>query len=568
MDLTDLIAALSDPAAYPGPAEDVEVRQTHISVVFLAGPHVYKVKKPVALGFLDYSTLEQRRHFCEQEVRLNRRLAPTVYLGVVPITQNPAGTPSASALALRVEGDGPVVEWAVKMERLPDEARLREQYQRGAIGVGELSVLARRIAAFHAQAESGPAISACGRFAVVAANARENFAEVAAAGQVGQALSVTVFKRLQSLTEHTLSAVCPLVEARAARGVPRDGHGDLRLDHVYWFPDRPPPADLVVIDGIEFNERFRYADPVADLAFLVMDLMFHGGTDLALALAEVYFQAAGDPEGRALLPFYTSYRAAVRGKVEALKRTEPEVPPAERATALTRARAHWLLALGLLEDAGRRPCLILVGGLPGAGKSTLSRGLAANAGFTVVRSDVVRKDLAADADINDNDNVNVDDTVAESASEHERGLYTPEWTERTYAECLRQAEALLFEGRRVLVDANFRREADRRRFLDAAARWCVPARLLLCQAGPEVVQSRLQQRRDDASDADWSIYLYAAASWEELGPLTRPATATIDTGQSSEQGLSRALDALREIGLIDAPRTTAGRVGSGPAEDA
>jgi aminoglycoside phosphotransferase family enzyme/predicted kinase len=471
MHLTELIAALSDPAVYPCPARSVEVRQTHISVVFLAGAYVYKIKKPVTLGFLDYSTLEQRRRCCEQEVRLNRRLAPTVYLGVVPITQDQSGAPSASAL--RVEGDGPVVEWAVKMERLPDEATLGAQYRRGAIGAAELAALACRIAAFHAQAESGPAISASGRFAVVAANARENFAEAAAAGQVGQALSVTVFERLQSLTEQTLAAVRPLIEARAARGVPRDGHGDLRLDHVYWFPDRPAPADLVVIDGIEFNERFRHADPVADLAFLVMDLMFHGGTDLAPDFAEAYFQAASDPEGRALLPFYTAYRAAVRAKVEALKRAEPEVPPAEQAAALARARAYWLLALGLLEDAGRRPCLILVGGLPGAGKSTLSRGLAANAGFAVVRSDVVRKELAGISSAHDS-------AVRTSPSDNEQGLYTPEWTERTYAECLTRAEALLFDGRRVVVDASFRREADRRRFLDAAARWCVPARLLLC----------------------------------------------------------------------------------------
>src|SRR5262249_53672278 len=144
----------------------------------------------------------------------------------------------------------------------------------------------------------------------------------------------------------------------------------------YLFPEKPPPADLVIIDCIEFNERFRFADPVADMAFLVMDFAFHGRRDLARAFADAYFRAAHDAEGRALLPFYSSYRAAVRGKVEGMKRSEKEVPEAERSAALRKARAYWLLALGELEQPGHRPCLVLVGGLPGTGKSTLARALA------------------------------------------------------------------------------------------------------------------------------------------------------------------------------------------------
>jgi predicted kinase len=319
--------------------------------------------------------------------------------------------------------------------------------------------------------------------------------------------------------------------------VPRDGHGDLRLDHIYLFPERAPPGDLVIIDCIEFNDRFRCADPVADIAFPVMDLARRGRRDLAAAFANAYFRAAGDAEGRALLPFYTAYRAAVRGKVEGMELSEPEVPEAERAAALVRARAHWLLALGELEEPSRRPCLVLVGGLPGTGKTTLARGLAGRAGFEVVRSDLVRKQLAGLG------------PGQGAAATFEAGIYAPAWTERTYAECLRRAEGLLFEGRRVLVDASFRTEASRRLFLESAARWGVPARLLLCHAGPEVVRGRLEHRRDDASDADWEIYLQAAARWEEPGPLTRPVTREIATGGRPEGALARALDALREIDL-------------------
>ena len=310
MELTRLIDALSDPSAYPHPVPAVEVRQTHISVVFLAGPFAYKVKKPVNLGFLDFSSLEQRRHFCEEEVRLNRRLAPAVFRGVVPVVQ--------SGPSIRLEGSGPAVEWAVKMERLPDEATLRVRLERGEVASGLVETLARRVARFHADAEGGPHIAAFGRYEVVAGNAWENFAQ--AEPLVGTTLSRPVWDRLKALTGEALARLRPLIEARAERRVPPDTHGDLHLEHVYLLPGRQPPADLLIIDCIEFNERFRYADPIADVAFLVMDFHFHGRPDLARVFSQAYLAATGDAEGAALLPFYTAYRAAVRGKVEGFGR--------------------------------------------------------------------------------------------------------------------------------------------------------------------------------------------------------------------------------------------------------
>src|SRR6516162_5740462 len=287
MELARLIEVLSDPAAYPYAVEAVDVRHTHISVVFLAGPSAYKIKKPVNLGFLDFSTLDKRRHFCEEEVRLNRRLAPEVYLGVVPVSHTESG--------VKMEGRGELVEWAVKMKRLPEEATLEKRLQRGQVEVGLLKALARKVAMFHARAETGEHVSAFGRFEVVARNARENFDQVAP--QVGTTLSQAVFERLRRLTEEALARLGPMIESRAERGGPRDTHGDLHLDHVYLFPEREPPADLVIIDCIEFNERFRYADPVADMAFLRMDLTFHDRRDLARAFADAYFRAAGDCGG-------------------------------------------------------------------------------------------------------------------------------------------------------------------------------------------------------------------------------------------------------------------------------
>jgi aminoglycoside phosphotransferase family enzyme len=299
MELPYLIDSLSRPEAYPHPFEDFQLHHTHISVVFLVDQFAYKIKKPVDLDFLDFTTLEKRRHFCEEEVRLNRRLASSVYLGVVQVTAENGG--------LRMGGDGEAVEYAVKMRRLPPGATFLARLERGELESAHVEELARRLAAFHAAIPPCPTASHYGGFEVVAGNARENLDQ--SRPHIGETISRPVFERLSEMLDKRLSELRPLIEARAAADVPRDTHGDLHLDHVYLFPEREPPSDLLVIDCIEFNERFRYADPVADAAFLAMDLVFRLRSDLALEFAEVYLETAGDVEGRRLMPFYIAYRA-------------------------------------------------------------------------------------------------------------------------------------------------------------------------------------------------------------------------------------------------------------------
>jgi hypothetical protein len=528
MDIARLIDALRRPEAYPHGVETVEIRQTHISVVALAGAYAYKVKKAVDLGFLDFTTLEKRRHFCEEEVRLNRRLAADVYLGVVPLVESRGG--------LVVEGEGRAVEYAVKMRRLPGRATLLEHLRRGALTEEALIGLARRVAAFHEHAASGPDIGRYGRWEVVAGNARENLDQ--SRSHVGECLSEAVFGGLGERLEERLRALRPLIEARARSHVPRDTHGDLHLEHVYLFPERAPPRDLVVIDCIEFNERFRYADPVADMAFLVMDLAFHGRRDLATGFADAYFAAADDAEGRELLPFYVSYRAAVRGKVEGMAAGEDELPAAERRAAVERARAHWLLALAELEAPARRPCLVLVGGLPGTGKTTLAERLADEAGFELVSSDHVRKELAG---------LGPETSAAAAFGE---GIYTPEWDDRTYGACLERASDLLFRGKRVIVDASFREAKRRRTFLEAAVTHGVRGVFLGCSASPDTVERRLAARGGGPSDADWAIYRAAAEAWEaDAASDPRWTVGEVSNDGGADEAVAAALEHLRASGL-------------------
>jgi aminoglycoside phosphotransferase family enzyme/predicted kinase len=517
METARLIEALSSPAAYPCQVNAVDVRQTHISAVFLAGPFAYKVKKPVRLPFVDFSTVEARHRFCEEEARLNRRLAPDVYLGVVPVVRAGEG--------LRVEGTGEAIEWAVKMRRLPDEATLHARLERGEVAVADVEAIARRLAAFHRGAERNERTLECARFEAV----RKLVRDVLALGAplAGRAVHPKAFGRLTELLEGALDRHRGLIESRAERGVPCDGHGDLRLDHVYLFG-----GDIVIIDCIEFSEKLRYLCPIADMAFLAMDLAYSGHRRLARAFTEEYFRASGDEEGRALLPLYTAYRAAVRGAVAAPLLAEEEVPQAQREAALKRARGRWLLALGELEVPERKPCLVLMAGLPGSGKSTVARGLP---GFEVFRADVVRKEIA----------------VSWGAGPESRDIYTSEWDDVTHAECLRRAEEVLFAGGRVIVDATFREERRRREFLDAATHWGVPCVILHCEANEETARERLGKRRGDASSADAAVWEKLAARWEPFGPETEAVRLLVDTNGTVEESVARGTAALRNAGLLE-----------------
>jgi aminoglycoside phosphotransferase family enzyme/predicted kinase len=557
--LERLITELAQPRAYPGvdPSTAIECLQTHISVVFLVGREVFKIHKPVDFGFLDFTTLEARERDCQAEVEVNRELAPGVYRGVAAIVDTPTGPQVVREPAGIGRSD--VIEWAVWMRRLPESANFASLLARGELDGRHLWSLAATLAVFYrdgaAHAAAHPELCRLGDVATVTGNVRENFEQLAALIDRARAerrpppFDRDLLARIQDVSEAALVQVRDRIHERWEAGKIRDTHGDLRLDHVYHLRSSTEPElrdveleraaaahELLIIDRIEFTERFRWSDPIADVAFLIMDLQARGAWALARLFADHFIDASEDPQARELLPFYTGYRAMVRAKVAAMAAAEAELGPIARERARGRAEARARLALVELAPPQQRPCLVLIAGLPGSGKSVLARVLRETGNFVWIRSDEIRKRLAGL------------DPLASGKSEVGEGLYSREWTDRTYDACLSRAADVCKAGGRALVDATFV-DADRRReFVEAAIEWGVPAHMLITEVPADVIRDRLAKRTGDPSDADWTVYQAAAARWAPVDPKLCRVTR-IDARRSPHEMLSQVLRALSNVGL-------------------
>lgn len=489
-DLPEHISALLEGRSRPSDPVDASLGQTHVSYLVFTPDFVYKIKKPVDFGFLDFTTLEKRRFYCEEELRLNRRCAPRVYLKVEAITRAPVG--------FLLGGDGEVVDYAVKMRRLDEKNCLRRMLEAGTVTEELIGRLAVSIAEFHKRAETNGRIGEFGSLDILKKNTLENFDQTEQF--IGRAISPGLFKRIKGYTGSFLEANERLFLRRVEEGFIRDCHGDIHSEHV--FAD----GGIEIIDCIEFNERFRFSDVVADIAFLSMDLDFHNRKELSEKLDSAYFKATGDREGRALLDFYRCYRAYVRGKVEAFKASEEEVEDAARCEARLSSIYHFHLS-GRYASGNAPPMLIIVRGLPGTGKSTLARGIAERTGFVHLMSDVVRKELAGVK------------PGAAGPGKFGEGIYSESFTERTYSEMARRAGRFLGQGRSCVVDATF----SKREHLDRVREAAMPSGALVsaveCSAPDEVVKARLDKRcleAESVSDADWRVYLGKKASFEEV----------------------------------------------------
>jgi uncharacterized protein len=431
----DELARLGEPVCYPHAPAAVQVLQTHLSIVCLAGDLVYKLKKAIALPFVDFTTLRSRRQACRDEVRLNRRLCPDTYLGTAALRRTADGGVRFAALG-DDDGDGDL-DTAVVMRRLPQERMLDELLARGAVTAAEIEALARQVAAFHAASEPVPMATAMATAPALVEFAAANFRELQAMPQ--PRLPPPLLAAAAAASAQAFAALLPRLLARAASGHVKDGHGDLHARNVCMTE---PPT---IYDCIEFEPRFRIGDVATEIAFLVMDLRYRGAPALATAFVRAYASAQADAELPPLLPTLASYRAMVRGKVAAVAAESRELPAVDREHARASAHRHVQLAAALLAEASG-PCWIVIFGPPASGKSTLAAALAAIAGWPHLATDQVRKQLAG-----------LDATERGSA-----GIYTPEFTARTYQELRRRAVAATADGERIVVlDGNFPRAHDR-----------------------------------------------------------------------------------------------------------
>src|SRR5262245_17364390 len=463
------VRPFAESAFYPHRPEAVEVIQTHISWVFLAGEYVYKVKKPVNMGFLDFRTLARRRHFCREEVRLNQRLAPNAYLDVVSVTR--------AGLGYHLGGEGRVAEVAVWMRRLPHDRMLDRLVEYGEANHRLMEDIGRTLADFHARAATGPAVAHFGGQRAIARNLAENLART---GRFpAEVLPLDERRTVVGFLRRSLHALSGRFAERVRVGRIRDCHGDLQAQHVCCT------EPIQVFDCIEFNHRFRYGDTAGEIAFLAMDLDSLGRPDLALDFINAYLDVSGDYVAVPLLDFYRAYRAWIRGKVYGLQAVDPA--RADRAGLVARARGYFDLAASYARPRGT-PSLTVMTGLSASGKSTVTREIAHTERAIALRTDAVRKQLA-------------------DVPWHQRhtgglgeGLYGPEMTRRTYAACLDHAAALLGAGWSVILDGVFARRAERNEARDVARRLRTPFRIVWCDAPEAVLRERLRARMASGRD--------------------------------------------------------------------
>lgn len=495
-----LIGAMLEPRWYDHAVERCELIETHISWVILTGQYAYKVKKPVDLGFLDFSTLEKRRFYCEEELRLNRRLAPAIYLEVVPIT----GTPQQPVLG----GRGEAIEYTVKMAQFPQPARLDRMLEAGRLEPCHMDAFAHMIAEFHRQAAKSAAADSYGEPAQVWQPMAENFTRIR--DDIADARQREAVAGLEKWSGEVFSRLAPLLTRRKAGGFIRECHGDMHLRNLAWIDNAP-----LAFDGIEFNPNLRWIDVISEVAFLVMDLHDRGRPELAQRFLNAYLERSGDYAGLQLLPLYLVYRALVRAKVCAIRLGQPLPDATERASAES-AFAQYL-ALARSYTCPTTPALLLTRGLSGSGKTSLSQPLLERLPAIRIRSDVERKRLFGMA------------ALESGRAAPAQGIYSAEAGRHTYG-CLRELAARVLDaGYTVIVDATFLQREQREPFERLARERGVSYIVLEFRAQTPTLRKRIGQRRGDASDADLAVLEHQLAGYAPLTDAERARCVEIDT---------------------------------------
>lgn len=509
------LAEILTPSAFPHPVTRLEVCETNISWVILTGPFAYKVKKSVQLDFIDSSTLARRRHLCEEELRLNRRLAADLYVDIVAITREADG--------VHIAGHGPIVEYAVRMRQFEASQELSALLERGAVSRQEFVDLAQRLARFHETAAKAPFSKHFPHTDHLHDAVLGNLATLLCHLDGETALPELSF--LVDWTHDYLHDSLAQLRLREQSGAIRECHGDLHARNVVRWG-----GQLVPFDCLEFDPNLRWIDVMNDVAFLVMDLTAHGRKDLAFAFLNAYLESTGDYDGVRHLSFYSVYRALVRAMVDSLG---AEKDLGHRREFQDRLRMRVKAAAAYVKRSV--PTLIIMHGLSGSGKSWLSEQLVSELGAVRIRSDVERKRLGG---------------IPTSADHHvgcDQGLYAPEFGHRTYARLLECAESCLKGGMDAIVDAAFLKGADRRLFRDLAVRVGFRFIILACEADPAVLTERIEKRRQmhsDPSDAGVEVLDRQLQNRQPLTVDEQSAVILADT--TDPQACQKAFAAIQD----------------------
>ncbi len=520
----ELVRSLMRPGVLPGSAGGVELIETHISWVLLAGRHAWKLKKPLDLGFLDFSTVDKRRAACEAELRLNRRTAPELYEAVVAV--------GGSTQAPRLDADGVAIDYLVRMRRFDQAALFSTLLDEGRLAPALFDRLARHVADFHAAAAPARPGEGFGDADAVHAPVRENFAQIRA--RLDDAALCAPLTAVEAWAEAQFAALQPLFDARLAAGRVRECHGDLHLGNLVLLDGAPR-----LFDGIEFSAALRWTDVIADVAFLVMDLQARGRAGLGARFLNAWLERSGDYEGLRVLRYYLCYRAMVRAKVAAIRAAQLDA--AARVDSLAECRRY--VGLALASTRPGTPALLITCGVSGAGKTSQSQPLLERRGLVRLRADVERKRLFGLA------------PEAASGSAPNAGLYTPAATARTYARLADLTRVVTAAGYPVLVDATFLQRAQRDAFRALAAELGLPFAILAFEAPPALLRARVQQRAaagGDASEADLAVLEAQLVAREALESTELARTLVIDSGTAPDwAALLPRLDALWPVPAMD-----------------
>jgi uncharacterized protein len=498
------IRGLLRKRAYARPVKSIELVQTHISWVLLVDDDVYKLKKPVNLGFVDFTTLEKRRLACEAEVRLNRRGCPgDTYLGVVELRR------TGDAYGFGPDG-GALSDYAVHMKRLPRHRMMDRLLDNGEVTFEMVGRLAARVAGFHRDAATSSEITRIGGFRGLKQNWRDNLEQMRPF--VGRTLSKRRFDRISAFVEAFMRDEESLLKRRDEHGWIRDCHGDMRTDSVCFRPS----GDICIYDCIEFNDAFRYSDTGLDIAFLAMDLDYRGRPDLSDLLIGLYTPAAGDTHLPLLLAFYKCYRACVRGKVESLLLNDPGVSTRQKAETRRRASRYFELAESYTHRRNAKG-LVVVSGLSGSGKSILAGALASRLGAVLLSTDTLRRHLFPQPG---------------KGAALDSGIYDENARSRVYDELAIRAAQLLDEHRPVVVDGTYIERRRREPLVNLARQHVTPLLIVECTAPDEVVRERQRQREKEdwtTSEGRWEVYLAQKARAEPPDEVTPNERISLDT---------------------------------------